>query len=43
MALLLLIAVGGVVCRAQSSTADEAQIRAAMLFNLTKFFPVTEA
>jgi phosphohistidine swiveling domain-containing protein len=37
MALLLLIAVGGVVCRAQSSTADEAQIRAAMLFNLTRF------
>jgi hypothetical protein len=37
VALLLLIAMGSVVCHAQSATADEAQIRAAMLFNLTKF------
>ncbi len=37
MLLLLLTAAGGVVCRAQSATADEAQVRAAMLFNLTKF------
>jgi len=37
MTLLILIAATGLTCRSQSATAGETQIRAAMLFNLTKF------